>query len=221
MRLTIIVPDNMVGIDGVFYEIDLKDKVPTNLHALQWYGDYGEEEYNNKGIPENKNISDISPYQIVIDEWSKVDQLANVPEPEPTLEEKQYMAWERIKEERARRLFEGGFYSSGFWWHSDTDSKVAYLRMEQQANELLKNGASMDDPIKVDGDQQQWKLMDNSFVGITVGLITQLGIDAEAQVSRIFKAAEIHKAQMMDSSDPDKYDISLGWPASYWDTLEN
>lgn len=125
--------------------------------------------------------------------------------------------WERIKAERDRRLFEGGILSDGRWFHSDTDSKLMYLRMEQQADAILAAGGSSDDPILVDGIQQQWKLMDNSFCAMTVGIIKQLGVDAEIQVARVFRAAEQHRLAMLESDAPQDYDFTGGWPLTYWE----
>lgn len=219
MRLTIIVPDNMVGIDGVFYEIALDGMVPDHLHALQWYGDHGEEEYIEDGVPRNERIESLDAYQGVILKWQEVHAGRPEPEvdPEPTKEQWQAILWERIKAERDRRLFEGGILSDGRWFHSDTDSKLMYLRMEQQADAILAAGGSLDDPIMVDGIQQQWKLMDNSFCALTVGIIKQLGVDAEIQVARVFRAAEQHRLAMLESDAPQDYDFTGGWPLAYWE----
>lgn len=84
MRLTIIVPDNMVGIDGVFYEVALDGMVPDHLHALQWSGDYGEEEYLEDGVPRNARIEALDAYQGVIAKWQAAR--AGQPETEPELE---------------------------------------------------------------------------------------------------------------------------------------
>lgn len=222
MRLTIIVPDNMVGIDGVFYEIALDGMVPDNLHALQWYGDHGEEEYIEDGVPRNERIESLDAYQGVILKWQEVHAGRPEPEvgPEPTKEQWQAIIWERIKAERDRRLFEGGILSGGRWFHSDTDSKLLYLRMEQQADAILAAGGSPDDPIMVDGIQQQWKLMDNSFCAMTVGIVKQLVLDAEVQVARVFRAAEQHRLAMLESDAPQDYDFTGGWPLAYWEALK-
>lgn len=217
MRLTIIVPDNMVGIDGVFYEVALDGMVPDHLHALQWYGDHGEEEYLEEGVPRNERIEALDVYQSVIAKWQAAHTEQSALEPDPTKEQWQAILWDQIKAERDRRLFEGGILSDGRWFHSDTDSKLSYLRMEQQADTALANGGSEEDPIIVDGTQQQWKLMDNSFCAITVGIIKQLGVDAEIQVSRVFRAAEQHRLQMLQSETPESYDYSTGWPLVYWE----
>lgn len=79
MRLTIVVPDDVVGIDGQFYHIDLAGKVPNNLHALQWYGDHGEEEYIVDGVPQSQRIESLDAYQEVIRVWHDTHAAATAP----------------------------------------------------------------------------------------------------------------------------------------------
>jgi hypothetical protein len=76
MRLTIIADDKTVGVDGKFYlDIDLT-KLDATIHAVQWYGEYGEVEYKtqfqNGAIvkPANLLFTDITPYQFAIDGWN-------------------------------------------------------------------------------------------------------------------------------------------------------
>ena len=81
MKLTIIADDNTVGINNEFYlNINLM-QLDSSIHAIQWYGEYGEVEYkslfiNNKIVkPTNVLITDISEYQFAIDEWNKAKTL--------------------------------------------------------------------------------------------------------------------------------------------------
>lgn len=76
MKLTIIAEDNSVGIDGTFlYPLDLL-QLDASIHAVQWYGEYGEVEYKTQlanGIPvkpANSFINDVAPYQFAIDAWT-------------------------------------------------------------------------------------------------------------------------------------------------------
>ena len=76
MRLTIIADDRNVGVDGEFYlDIDLTGLDPT-IHAVQWYGEYGEVEYKprfeNGAIvkPANLLITDVTQYQFAVDAWA-------------------------------------------------------------------------------------------------------------------------------------------------------
>jgi hypothetical protein len=71
--MTIIKDDNFVGIDGVFHKVDLED-LPSNFHALQWYGDqeYGEIEWNGFPKPPNTILEELGEYSIYVDKWNEV-----------------------------------------------------------------------------------------------------------------------------------------------------
>ena len=75
MRLTIIADDQRVGVDNEFFEpIDLS-ALDQSIHAVQWYGEYGEVEFKavfENGVfskPQNQFITDVAPYQFAIDAW--------------------------------------------------------------------------------------------------------------------------------------------------------
>jgi hypothetical protein len=74
MKLTIIKDDGVVGINGVFKQIDLST-LPLGIRAVQWDGTVGHLEYYDPSAP-NTSISDISAYQSFIDMW-------NLPPPVP------------------------------------------------------------------------------------------------------------------------------------------
>ena len=76
MRLTIVADDNAVGIGGEFCApLNLTGLDPT-IHAVQWYGEYGEVEYKTRfenGAlvkPANLLIEDVTPFQFAIDAWN-------------------------------------------------------------------------------------------------------------------------------------------------------
>jgi hypothetical protein len=76
MRLTIVADDNAVGVDGEFFSgLDLA-QLNSSIHAVQWYGEYGEVEYKtsfeNDALvkPANVLISDVAPYQFAVDAWN-------------------------------------------------------------------------------------------------------------------------------------------------------
>ena len=65
MKLTIIRADGAVYKDGVSYSgLDLSS-VPTDVHALQWYGTEGEVEFNGRPKPQNEPIT-------VLPDWANV-----------------------------------------------------------------------------------------------------------------------------------------------------
>jgi hypothetical protein len=76
MKLTIVADDQCVGVDGEFFApLELTQLDPA-IHALQWYGDYGEIEFKtvfaNGAItkPQNQLIADITPFQFAVDAWN-------------------------------------------------------------------------------------------------------------------------------------------------------
>jgi hypothetical protein len=76
MKLTIVADDKRVGVDGVVFEpIELPQLDPT-IHAVQWYGEYGEIEFKtvfaNGALnrPQNQLITDIAPFQFAVDAWN-------------------------------------------------------------------------------------------------------------------------------------------------------
>ena len=76
MRLTIVADDGAVGINGEFFsQLDLP-QLDASVHAVQWYGEYGEVEYKtqlengNLVKPSNQLITDVAPYQFAVDAWN-------------------------------------------------------------------------------------------------------------------------------------------------------
>lgn len=76
MRLTIVADDGAVGVDGEFFSgLDLS-QLDASVHAVQWYGEYGEVEYKTQlenGAfvkPANVLITDATPYQFAVDVWN-------------------------------------------------------------------------------------------------------------------------------------------------------
>lgn len=76
MKLTIVADDERVGVDGLFFEHVKLPQLDPSIHAVQWYGEYGEVEYKTRfenGAlvrPANMVITDITPYQFAIDAWN-------------------------------------------------------------------------------------------------------------------------------------------------------
>lgn len=137
------------------------------------------------------------------DEVSEAQRLAIMAanEPQPTREEREAAAWERIKAERDRRTQMGGYQVGAHWFHSDTFSRTQQLG-------LVMLGANL--PAGT-----QWKTMDGSFVAMTQQLAGQVFAAAAASDISIFAAAEQHRAAMLASANPAAYDFSGGWPPAF------
>jgi hypothetical protein len=74
IRLTIIPDDGYCAVEGIGYSgIDMTS-LAAEIHALQWYGECGEEEIKDLstgGIVHNKEITSLNNYQAVLDSyWS-------------------------------------------------------------------------------------------------------------------------------------------------------
>jgi len=82
--MTIIPADSFVSIDGLAFTVDTQDLVAVGIHAVQFYGGYGEVEYSQYTIPAseisgaklfkpaNRVIHDISEFQSVNPYWISV-----------------------------------------------------------------------------------------------------------------------------------------------------
>jgi hypothetical protein len=74
MRVSIIVADKVVCIDGLCCTVDMP-AMPVGLHAVQWYDTWGEEEWvNDLGRMErNQSITSFEPYLWAIQLWNDVN----------------------------------------------------------------------------------------------------------------------------------------------------
>lgn len=68
MKLTVIVEDSIICIDGECINgCDLRF-IPTNIHAIQWYGTHGQIEYKDKP---NEFIESINFFEKIIDSFEE------------------------------------------------------------------------------------------------------------------------------------------------------
>lgn len=78
MRVTVIVPDGVVCVDGVCYSGISMSGLPSTLHAMQWYGSDGEEEHIDPQTRRQTNIAigELTPYDAVMSEWQAKHEAA-------------------------------------------------------------------------------------------------------------------------------------------------
>lgn len=73
MRVTVIAEDNIVLVEGFGQPVDLTELYDSGIHAIQWYGTFGEVEYYNgpgvTNIRGNTHFDDFSPFQYLVDAW--------------------------------------------------------------------------------------------------------------------------------------------------------
>lgn len=121
--------------------------------------------------------------------------------------------WELIKIEREARI-NGGVLVGAYWFHSDGYSRIQHLGLKDE----VKDTSGVDaDVVVIDGEAVAWRTMSGQFVPMTRGLVKDIVKAIKTLDKRLFKAAEIHRAAMEASVDPDTYDFSTGWPARYGD----
>jgi len=71
MRVTIIVPDDMVIVDGRPIPVDCSE-LNQNIRVVQWYDDHGEIEFDNapgRNFRRNGRINDLSDFKSIVDTW--------------------------------------------------------------------------------------------------------------------------------------------------------
>lgn len=115
----------------------------------------------------------------------------------------QKQAWEQIKTKREAVLL-GGFRVEDKWFHSDSDS----LRKYQYLSQHVKSSKTSEPSIL-------WKTMDGSKVELTPALVKLIDKAAFLFQLEVFEVAEKHKAEMLKTDEPFKYDFSQGWPEIY------
>lgn len=83
MRVTIVKNDGLVSVDGVAIRGLDVSSLPSDFHALQWYGTKGEVEFvnPNTGAMRNETITSLAAYQACINAWTAAKYLIDNPPP--------------------------------------------------------------------------------------------------------------------------------------------
>ena len=122
----------------------------------------------------------------------------------PELDAYKYLAqqdeiWELIKKRRLQAVTSGVYVESvGKWFHTDEVSVTTYSTI-----------AGM---IALDNyEPLQWKVMDNTWLLLTVPLFKELQTTISTKTNVIYTVAEQHKAAMLQADNPLDYDFSTGW----------
>ncbi len=129
--------------------------------------------------------------------------------------------WERIKEERERRIMTNGVKvvidGNDYWFHTDVTSLIQQLGLNVKAITMLLAATPMDTVIP---GITPWKTMSGVFVQLKLQDALAILAAGAAMQGAIFQAAEIHKAAMEATPAPLKYNyLSSGWPESYEESL--
>lgn len=107
--------------------------------------------------------------------------------------------WSSIKDKRSEQVTSGVQVKSvNKRFHTDETSAIQYSNV---AGMIALNNY---EPI-------QWKVMDNTWVLLTVELFIELQKAMNANTQATYAIAEQHKEAMMLLDDPSNYDFSTGW----------
>lgn len=136
------------------------------------------------------------------------------PEPPPSLDQRRVTVWEQIKAERSRRE-NGGVLAGGHWFQTDSDSRIKVLRLEAKAVAALAAGGAAGDVLTVAGQPIYWKTTENGLVPMTVSLAQEIMTGIEVLDALAYTRAEVLRAQVMASADPEAIDLTTGWPPVY------
>lgn len=135
--------------------------------------------------------------------------------PAKSLEQMQATAWNHIKAERELRTLSGVKVGS-IWVHSDVFSRSQWLGLKDGARDALAGGGVMTDALYDNkGQAIIWKMLDNTFVPVTVQITFDVVSAVASSDTAIFTAAERHNAAMLASKDPESYDYSTAWPQTF------
>ena len=79
MRISIVTEDNRMFNDGLMFLVDCQNLRDKNIHAVQWYDEWGEVEYKTVWVKDekhfhsepNSHITDLSMVKAQTDEWNQ------------------------------------------------------------------------------------------------------------------------------------------------------
>lgn len=110
--------------------------------------------------------------------------------------------WAAIKAKRDA-FKTGGVYISSVnkWFHTDSDSRIQQLGLVIMGVGLPTN--------------LQWKTLDGSFTIMTPALAGAIFSGVAILDTTAFGVAEMHRQAMLNSNDPEVYNFSAGWPATF------
>lgn len=113
--------------------------------------------------------------------------------------EDQEVVWEAIKAKRLEKVMNGVLVESvEKVFHTDSVSSIQYSTIAG----MVALGTY--EPIP-------WKVMDNSWVVLTVELLKELQIAMSVKTNKNYEVAEQHKAAMLLVDNPLEYDYSTNW----------
>ncbi len=201
MRISVIVADKTVVIDGRSVRgIDMSG-LDNRLRAMQWYGAHGDEEWSHKP---NVRIQSLAPYNAIIEQAR--DKLASLDEAmRPTRESAARAVIERIKAHKRRLQAEP---------YDGIRPSRALFEMQLQCR-FLPPGDPIPTPAPYDG---HWLDADGTPRPFLCGELVDLVGEIRERNARIWSVATQHVAAVEalladETKDADtilSYDYSIG-----------
>lgn len=118
---------------------------------------------------------------------------------EPPIEDSRENMWEAIKAKRLEQITNGVLVESvNKVFHTDSVSSIQYSTIAG----MVALGTY---------EPMPWKVMDNSWVMLTVELFKELQVAMSIKTNKNYEVAEQHKAAMLLVDNPLEYDYSTNW----------
>lgn len=144
-----------------------------------------------KPTPYSKFNTDTKSWEI--DESKREEYLARAREE----------VWEKIKQKRSESIDTGVYHPRlQKWFHTDAEAQRNYSLLGHAISSALYK-------------PKLWKTMDGTFIEMTREVFQDIIALALGKADEDYKNAEIHKAKLMQSTDPLAYDYSTGWSPAY------
>jgi hypothetical protein len=193
MRVTVIVPDNVVQVDNIAVHVDLS--AYSKIHAVQWADDAGHVEYKdgraNRPLAAEDYDAEVAPYVVL---WADAKAALDAAAAEA---EAAWNAPFAVRQrllaaigERKNALRDGGFTVGGVLWDSDYNARVAYAELAQH---LAK------DP----GYFTRWKASEGNWVDMTAALFDTVYAAGVAHIAAAFAWQESAEARLAVTADAD------------------
>lgn len=195
MQVTIIPIDKFVSINGVGKILDFE--CDSNIHAVQWNGEFGFVELIQGG---SRRIEDLSEFFEIID-------LYNAPEPEP---EPPTLEVAKAQKLSALSAFRYGVDTGGFNWNGQE------IATDDRAKTLLAGARTAADAAISAGDDYQvnWKTS-TGWAVINAATIVALSNAVREFVQHCFDQEKEHYDAIMaleTVSEVIDYDFTTNWP---------
>lgn len=137
--------------------------------------------------------------------------------PEPTLSELKAKLWDLTKYVRSRYEY-GGVQVNGYWFHTDTESRIKHTNMDMDAKAAIGSGALPTDNFEIAGYDIPWTTMANTSVVLTNELVMNVATAIKILDLLIYPYSQSLRAQIDSANskeDLEQINIWTGWPSTF------